>query len=289
MTSSLRVAAAQYPIGYFRDWAEYEAHIASWVDDAVRHGAALLVWPEYASMELASLFDEVVQQDLQQQLHALQTVVPRFRSLFASLARTHGVTIQPGTIPVQQPDGAFRNRAFLFGPEGELGFQDKLQMTRFESEQWFIQAGDRLGVLESPLGKLGISTCYDSEFPLIARKQVELGADVILVPSCTDTPAGYHRVRIGCQARALENQCYVVQAVTVGEAAWSPAVDENWGAAAIYGPVDRGFPADGVVSVGELNQPGWVYAELDLAALATVRATGQVFNHRDWETQKRFV
>lgn len=289
MSHSSRVAAAQYPIGYFRDWAEYEAHIESWADDAVRRDAQLLVWPEYASMELASLFEEGVQRDLQAQLHALQTVLPAFKRLFSSLAAKHGVTLQPGTFPVQQPDGAFRNRAYLFGPGGELGFQDKLQMTRFEDEQWVIQAGDTIQVLETPLGKLGISTCYDSEFPLIARRQVELGATVILVPSCTDTLAGYHRVRIGCQARALENQCYVVQAVTVGEAAWSPAVDENCGAAAIYGPVDRGFPHDGVLSIGELNQPGWVYADLDLAALEAVRSAGQVLNHRDWNKQQRLL
>ncbi len=289
MSTRLRVASAQYPIGYFRSWDEYRLHVESWTDDAVRAGATLLLWPEYAAMELASLFDERTQQDLQAQLSALQTVLPDFRSLFSALAARHGIHLQPGTIPVLQPDGAFRNRAFLFGPEGELGFQDKLQMTRFESEQWFIQAGDDVRVFDTALGKVAISTCYDSEFPLIARKQVELGATLILVPSCTDTLAGYHRVRIGCQARALENQCYVVQAATVGEAAWSPAVDENTGAAAFYGPVDRGFPADGVLAMGELNQPGWVYADLDLTAIETVRASGQVLNHRDWEKQKRLV
>ena len=118
---------------------------------------------------------------------------------------------------------------------------------------------------------------------LLVRRLVAAGADVILVPSCTDTLAGYWRVRVACAARALENQCYVVQAPTVGFAPWAPAVDENHGAAAIYAPPDRGLPDDGVVAIGELDAPAWVYADLDPALLAAVRADGQVLNHRDWD------
>jgi predicted amidohydrolase len=114
-----------------------------------------------------------------------------------------------------------------------------------------------------------------------------MGADIVLVPSCTDTLAGYWRVRIGSQARALENQCYVVHASTVGEAPWSPAVDVNVGAAAIYAPVDRGFPDDGVLAIGELDAAQWVYADVDPAGIAEVRRNGQVFNYRDWQGQFR--
>jgi predicted amidohydrolase len=182
---------------------------------------------------------------------------------------------------------AYRNRSYLFHPDGRSEFQEKLQMTRFENEQWLIQAGDTLRVFDTELGRIGIDVCYDSEFPLIARRQVEMGADLILVPSCTDTLAGYWRVRIGSQARALENQCFVVQSSTVGEAPWSPAVDVNVGAAAIYAPVDRGFPDDGVLATGELNAAQWVYADVNLAAIAEVRRSGQVFNYRDWPGQLR--
>ena len=127
------------------------------------------------------------------------------------------------------------------------------------------------------------------EFPLFARAQAQAGADLILVPSCTDTLAGYHRVRIGCQARALENQCFVAQAPTVGEAPWSEAVDVNVGAAGIYAPPDRGMPDNGVLTVGELNRPQWVFADLDFEALRRVRDSGQVFNARDWDNQRSAV
>jgi predicted amidohydrolase len=158
-------------------------------------------------------------------------------------------------------------------------------MTRFERERWGVSPGSGVKVFDTPLGRLGVSICYDAEFPLIARRQAEAGADVILVPSCTDGLPGYHRVRIGARARALENQCYAVTSHTVGMAEWSPAVDENVGAAGVFAPPDIGFPPDGVLAEGPLSEPRWVFAELDLAALRMVRAEGQVTNARDWPIQ----
>ena len=261
MNGPFRIAAAQYPIEFLGDWATYETKIARWVGDAARNGARLLVFPEYFSMELASLF--------------------------AAQAREHNVTICAGTFPARIDGEVYHNRSYLVHPDGRSEFQEKLQMTRFESEQWLIHAADEVRVFGTELGRIGISICYDSEFPLIARRQVEMGADIVLVPSCTDTLAGYWRVRIGSQARALENQCYVVHSSTVGEAPWSPAVDVNVGAAAIYAPVDRGFPDNGVLAIGELDAAQWVYADVDPAGIAEVRRNGQVFNYRDWPGQLR--
>ncbi|HEY0917524.1 MAG TPA: carbon-nitrogen hydrolase family protein, partial [Solimonas sp.] len=222
--------------------------------------------------------------DLHGQIGAMQDLLPRWQALHARLAQELRVYLVAGSFPVRE-DGGYRNRVFLFAPDGGMQQQDKQMMTRFEREQWDIGAGSGLKVFETALGRIGICTCYDVEFPLIARAMVEAGAELLLAPSCTDTLAGYHRVRIGAQARALENQCYVIQAPLVGEASWSPAVDVNIGAAGFYTPVDRGYPADGVLATGPLNEAIWVYAKIDPQTLATVRETGQVFNHRDWHHQ----
>jgi predicted amidohydrolase len=160
-------------------------------------------------------------------------------------------------------------------------------MTRFETEDWHVGAGEALRVFDTALARVGIGICYDVEFPLLARLQVAAGAELILVPSCTDTRAGFHRVRLGARARALENQCFVAQACTVGDAPWSAAVDRNTGAAAVCTPLDYGFPEDGVLAEGEMDRAQWVFADLDPAALAAVRANGQVFNYRDWDAQAR--
>jgi predicted amidohydrolase len=124
-----------------------------------------------------------------------------------------------------------------------------------------------------------------AEFPLLVRALAEAGARVILVPSCTDTFAGYSRVKVACAARALENQCYVVQAPTVGEVPWSPAVDTNVGSAGFFGPPDLGFPGDGVMMLGPLHAAEWIFGDIDLQRVDKVRSDGAVLNHAHWREQ----
>lgn len=283
--SVFKLATAQYDIGFFNRWEEFADRLDSWVASAAQQDAKLLVFPEYGSMELASLFGEQVYRDLKQQLHAMQTLLPQWHDLHSELAKRHNVMILASSFPTEQSNGSFLNRANLFGPDGLIDYQDKLTMTRFENEQWHITAGDQIKVIDTDLGRIGIHVCYDAEFPMIANQQVAAGAELLLVPSCTDTQAGFHRVRIGCQARALENQCYVVQSPTIGLAPWSEAVDINTGRASVYTPVDYGFPDNGILAEGKDDEAGWVYATVDLTEIARIREQGQVFNYRDWPKQ----
>ena len=287
MVSPFRIAAAQYPIEALESWEAYEGKLTRWVAEATDGGAALLVFPEYGAMELASL-DPASMGDLQGSIAFVSVLLPRVDALHTELAARFGVHILAASAPWQAPGGRFRNRARLFAPGGTVGVQDKLIMTRFEREEWGIVGGDSLAVFDTALGRIGVCICYDSEFPLIARAMVEAGAEILLVPSCTDSLHGYNRVRIGSQARALEGQCYTVQSPTVGTADWSPAVDVNRGAAAVYGPPDRGFPDDGIIAQGVLDQPGWVFADVDPAAVHAVRADGGVLNVAHWPEQRAF-
>ena len=282
---NVKIAAAQYDISFLETWANYQRKSERWVREAAEQGAKILLFPEYNTMELASLFSETVYSSLNLSLIEMQIVHEAFLNLFQGLAQQYQCVIQAGSFPVLISEDVYHNRAYLFMPNGETHFQDKMMMTRFENEQWLISAGDELKTFDTEFGRIAINICYDSEFPLLARKQVEMGANLILVPSCTDTVAGFHRVKIGCQARALENQCYVVQAALVGDAPWSPAVDVNVGAAGIYTPVDYGFPDNGILANGEFNKPQWIFAEIDLQNCEKVRAEGQVFNYRDWSRQ----
>ena len=155
-------------------------------------------------------------------------------------------------------------------------------MTRFEAESWAIFPGAPHRVFETPWGRIGIAICYDTEFPPLVRAQVAAGAWLMLVPSCTDGMHGFNRVRLSARAAALENQCFVAMAPTVGACPALATLDENHGYAAVFGPVDRGFSDNGVVARGVLDQPGWVFADLDTDAIKAVRADGAVRNHRDY-------
>jgi len=288
--TTLRVASAQYNIDFFNHWDDYRQKLSRWVTEAAGAGAQLLVFPEYGSMELASLLGEECLKDMHKQFAGMQSLWADVQALHCELAAQYNLLIIGASFPLQIEDGSYRNRAVIYGPGvddtgSELGFQDKLIMTRFENEHWQISASNDIQLINTDFGSLGINICYDSEFPLLASQQVAGGANIIIVPSCTDTEAGFYRVRIGCQARAMENQCYVIHSPTIGLAEWSEAVDINIGRASIYTPVDYGFPANGILAEGQDDQPGWVYADLDLAAIENVRNNGQVFNYRDWPEQ----
>lgn len=281
----LKVATAKWPVGQPRDFADFSERIRTQVMRAADGGAQLAVLPEYLSLELAATFDDTTRGDLHASFSAIQRYRGDWLALFAALARDSGVHLVSGTF-LLDIGRRYRNRADLFTASGHHHWQDKLQLTRFEKRTGLIEPGDALKVFDLDGVRVGIAVCYDSEFPLPVRAQCEAGARVLIVPSCTDTEAGATRVRVGCLARALENRCFVVQSVTTGDAAWSPALDTNTGEAAIYAPMDVGLPADGIVTQSR-GEAIWTFAELDLGALEASRVQAQVSVDLDWPGQLR--
>lgn len=280
----MKVAVAKYPIQAPADFAAFAERQAAVLGVAAAQGARVAVLPEYLSLELAATFDASTQADLHASLAAIQRYREDWLALYARLAASLDMYVVAGTFLLAQGDGRYRNRCDVFAPQGTHLWQDKLQLTGFEKGLGVIEGGEALKVFDLDGVRTGVAVCYDSEFPLPVRAQAEAGARLLLVPSCTDTDAGATRVRVGCLARALENRLFVAQSVTAGEAPWSPALDINTGEAAIFAPMDRGLPADGVVAQTTGDQV-WVIAELDLDALDRSRADAQVANDRDWMVQ----
>ncbi len=279
----VRLGLLQYGVGRPASVAEYAQALEARIE-AARAQADLLVMPEYACVELGAGLVGSDVTDEATELAAMVAAAPAIEAAMREAARRQRVWLLPGTMPVRTPDGRVVNRAPLIAPDGSMAVQEKRGMTRFEKERWGVSQGADPNVFDTPWGRIGISICYDVEFPKHVRVQVEAGAWLILAPSCTDTMHGFNRVRVGAAARAMENQCYVAITPTVGVAPWSAALDVNRGHAAVFGPVDRGFPEDGVLARGALDQDQWVFCTLDPARMMAARADGQVFNHRDWPT-----
>ncbi|MGI9369161.1 MAG: carbon-nitrogen hydrolase family protein [Ruegeria sp.] len=279
----MKVATAAYPLDWLNSWSQYEDKLADWVSRAAGQGADLLVFPEYGAMELSTLDGAAVAGDLERSIHAVSDRMADAAVLHERLAREYGVHILGASAPVVSGSGRPVNRAELYTPHGQRDHQDKQIMTRFERDKWNVVSGGPLKLFETALGKIGVLICYDSEFPLLGRALSN--ADLILAPSCTEALSGFWRVRIGAMARALENQCVTVMASLVGRNDWSEAVGMNTGMGSVFGPPDVGFPDTGVLSQGVLQQPGWTYAEVDLDAIANVRADGRVLNRRHWDEQ----
>lgn len=279
----ITIAAAQYPIERLASLDAYAAKITGWVERASAAGADLLVFPEYGAMELAGCAG-VQAETLAGSLTAAAEASAALRDHHGDLAVRHSLHILAASGPERRADGRFENVARLYAPSGKVGAQAKQIMTPFETG-WGIVTDETLRVFETTLGVIGIAICYDSEFPLLVRAQVEAGAQIVLIPSCTEFVSGFHRVRTAALARALENGIVTVQSPTVGLAPWSPAVDANTGAAGIFAPAERGLSDNGVIAEGVLNVSDLVVATVDLAHLADVRAHGEMRNHRDWPLQ----
>lgn len=281
----MKIATAAYPLDPFERWGDYSRKLETWVADGAGQGADLLVFPEYGAMELATLAGADVAADGEACMRAVSEMMPEVDALHGELAAKHGIMICAGSAPVFDDEIGPRpvNRVRLFTPEGGAAVQDKQIMTRYERDEMDVVPGGPLQVFDTGAARIGVLTCYDAEFPLLGRALTE--AEIILVPSCTEVLSGYWRVRIGAMARALEGQCVTVMASLVGTFDACPHADANTGMGGIFGPPDKGFPETGVLAEGTLNQPGWTVAEVNLDAIAEVRADGRVLGRTHWVEQ----
>ncbi|HTQ70754.1 MAG TPA: carbon-nitrogen hydrolase family protein [Acidocella sp.] len=276
----MKLALAPFGVSPPASFKAFLLRIERLAAEAALAGADSLVLPEYAAMVCAGA--QIKTPDIEAELLHAVSKADEILAGLVEMAKRHKLFILGGSLPMRDADGKIRNRAPFIAPSGQLEFQDKQSMTRFEEEAWGVTGGAAPNVFETPFGRIGVSICYDSEFPLHVRPQVAAGAKLILVPCCTASPAGFNRVRLSARARAVENQCYTAIVPLVGEAPWSGSIDVNIGHAALFTPCDAGFPDDGVAAAGALNEPKLVFAEVDFAAIDKVRQEGAVLNHRDW-------
>ena len=276
----LRVASLQYFIRPIERFQQFEDQVAALIETAVDYKSRLVVFPEYFTTQLLTLGN--VRRRICEQIRELASKMPEFVSMMSRLAKKHGVYIVAGSIPASE-GSCVHNRCFLINPRGACGAQDKLHMTRFESEEWKVQPGSHLKVFDTDFGKLAITICYDVEFPELARTAARAGAHMLIVPSCTDDRHGFLRVRYCAHARAIENQLYVIQSSTVGSLPMVPAVSLNYGYASVLTPSDFLFSRDGILAEGVTNQEMMVIGELDLDRIEESRHTGTVLPLRDSE------
>jgi predicted amidohydrolase len=263
----LRVASIQYYIRPVRSFDEFAEQVSALVSTAADYKARLVVFPEYFTVQLLTLGARDL--PIREAVRALSEQVPAYLELMSEMSRRHGLYIVAGTIPGRGGNGELHNDCHLFGPSGSHGVQGKLHMTRWESEEWFVSPRHGLHLFETDFGKLAVAVCYDVEFPEIARAAGRSGCDLLVVPSCTDDRHGFLRVRYCAQARAIENQMFVVHSCTVGS---------------LPTPSDFRFSRDGILAEGQINSEMMVLGDLDLETLRSSRERGTVLPLRDSQT-----
>jgi predicted amidohydrolase len=187
-------------------------------------------------------------------------------------------------------EGPAFNAAHIFFPDGRIEKQKKNHLFPGETD-WGTSTYDGLEVFQAPKVKIGIMTCYDAEFPEVARHFMLNGAELILCPSATYTERGFNRVRNCCLARAVENQIYVAECHGAGTL--SVPIDlpfTGFGKSCILCPVDdrtmvsNGILVEANVADGELVLVG----EIDLDILHQSRESSEatILKDRRPETYK---
>lgn len=276
----LRVGSVQYFIRPVSSFADFQTQVEGLITTASDYGIKVLVLPEYFTTQLLSLGD--MQQPINQQILELAKFEDQIVELLSGQAKKNRMTIVGGTLPGYSSDKSqILNKCYVLTAKGDAHLQAKLHMTRFEKEEWFVSPSSGLKVFETDYGKFAVAICYDVEFPELARAAARAGAHFLAVPSCTDDRHGYLRVRYCAQARAIENQMYVIHSPTVGSLPAVPDVSLNYGQAAIYTPSDFSFARDGLLAEGELNQETMIFGDLDIKLIERVREHGTVLTLKD--------
>jgi deaminated glutathione amidase len=202
-------------------------------------------------------------------------------SRFAKLAERLEIHLLLGSFnEAGSEPGKCRNTSVLFGPAGErLAVYRKIHLfdvdlsdeVRF-TESATVEPGDRLVAVETSLGCLGLSICYDLRFPELYRGLRDGGAELLMVPSAFTATTGKAHWEPLLRARAIENQCYVVAPAQHGRHD-DAGLRESYGHAMIVDPW-------GVVVACASDGPGLAIAEIDLERVAAVRRALPVAAHR---------
>lgn len=275
----MKIAVTQFSLRTVAQESDFWSRFEKLAKDARAAGSGAIVFPEYFSLSL--MVAQNPRRSFKAALHDSRAHADGVVQTATQIARQVGITICLGTIPWLEA-GRLVNRSWMIFSNGSRIHQDKIFMTRFESEEWQVQPGPKK-VDTFDLGgfRTAILTCYDSEFATLSQSVGQAGVELLLVPSCTDTHHGYWRVRHCCEARAIENQMFVaMSSIVEGDPRFSE-IDGHHGQAAVFAPCDTGFPPDGCIGLGHENQEGLTVVDLDRAALINIRKNGAVLNLRD--------
>ncbi|KRC53084.1 hypothetical protein ASE19_11895 [Nocardioides sp. Root79] len=259
-----------------RDVGAFLAHLEELVAEAAAKGARAVLLPELASTGLLAAIDdhEVTVDSISSDYW---TELPRFVDpiveFLSNLAARHDLTIVGGSHNRVADDGSLRNTAYVLHPDGRVESQDKIHLTPPEHALG-ARGGDELLVTRIGPFTAGVLICADIQFPELSRHLVSQGVDLIFCPSLTWNRRGVHRVRTGCQARAIENQLYVVMSPLVGSSGLPlDAPMYATGRAIITTPVDRTVGInDGILAEADGAEEQIVVAELDLDLIEASRA-----------------
>ena len=284
----VRLGLIQWQMRLYKNLEELMQQAEYFVDAVSGYRSDFALFPEFFNAPLMAENNHLPEAEA---IRELAVFTPQIVKMFSELAISYNINIITGSMPVVKNDLLY-NVGYLCKRDGGLESYEKLHVTPDEAKVWGMQGGADVRTFDTDCGKIGVLICYDVEFPELSRILADEGMDILFIPFLTDTQNGYSRVRNCAQARAIENECYVAIAGSVGNLPKVHNMDIQFAQSMVFTPCDFSFPANGIKAEATTNTEMILIADVDIDLLRELHQFGNVRNLRDrrkdiYELKKR--
>ena len=273
----IRLGLIQWQMRPYKDLDELLEQAEYFIDAVSGYRSDFALFPEFFNAPLMAVNNHMSTPDA---IRELAKHTQAIAQKFSEFSISYNINIITGSMP-EVIDGRLYNVGYLCRRDGSMERYEKLHVTPDEAKVWGMQGGNQLKAFDTDCGKIGVLVCYDSEFPELSRLLADEGMDILFVPFLTDTQNGYSRVRHCAQARAIENECYVAIAGSVGNLPNVQNMDIQFAQSMVFTPCDFSFPTNGVKAEATPNTEMILIADVDISLLRELNQLGAVRNPRD--------
>ncbi len=273
----VRLGLIQWQMRPYKDFDELMQQVEFFVDAVSSYRSDFALFPEFFNAPLMAENNHLSEPEA---IRKLAEYTEKIVFRFSELSISYNINIISGSMP-EVIDGILYNVGYLCRRDGTVERYEKLHVTPDEAKVWGMQGGNQLKTFDTDCGKIGILICYDSEFPELSRLLADEGMNILFVPFLTDTQNGFSRVRHCAQARAIENECYVAIAGSVGNLPNVHNMDIQYAQSMVFTPCDFAFPSNGIKAEATPNTEMILIADVDIDMLRELHQFGSVRNLRD--------
>ncbi|HEY0092593.1 MAG TPA: bifunctional GNAT family N-acetyltransferase/carbon-nitrogen hydrolase family protein [Flavobacterium sp.] len=273
----VRLGLVQWQLRPYKDLDAIMQQIEFFVDALSAYKADFALFPEFFNAPLMAEYNHLSEPEA---IRKLAEFTDTLVAEFSKLAVAYNINIITGSMP-EIVDTTLYNAGYLCRRDGSVDRFEKLHITQDEAKFWGIKGGTKISTYDTDCGKIGILICYDVEFPELSRLLADEGMNILFVPFLTDTQNGYSRVRYCAQARAIENECYVAIAGSVGNLPNVHNMDIQYAQSMVFTPCDFSFPTNGIRSEATPNTEMIVIADVDIDLINELHNYGSVKNLKD--------
>lgn len=273
----VRLGIVQWQMRPYEDLDNLMRQAEYFIDTLSGYRCDFALFPEFFNAPLMAKYNHLNESDA---IRKLAEYTPEIVERFSKLSISYNINIIGGSMP-KLVDNQLYNVGYLLKRNGEIEEYEKLHPTPDEKKVWAMQGGSQLKSFDTDCGKIGILICYDVEFPELPRMLADDGVGILFVPFLTDTQNGYSRVKLCAQARAIENECYVAIAGSVGNLPNVHNMDIQFAQSGVFTPCDFQFPSNGIKAEATPNTEMILIADVDMDLLTELHNFGSVRNLKD--------